>query len=214
MHKTVRDAQDPPKKQVPKKAGGKAEERAIAQPPEEVSDWDSEDERKQYGIDDKRARKAQKKKERLAKEKSTVDRVVAESAARAGTRTCQANAEEAVTLLVNAAKGSGAGLEHSSGSEPPTCRDSSCFLRSVPDAPPRDDRSRPTRACANEGTRASKDALKALLGARHGSFDTGTAGGGTASKAKQPQKGEKRSRQDSGEEPKAERSVRGKSDCA
>ena len=182
VHKTIRDAQEPPKKQIPKKSSGKVEVQVIAQPPEEISDWESEDERKQYGLDDKRARRAQQKKLRLAKEEGAVNRVVAENAARAGTRPCYARTDAAVTSLVDAARGGGAGQADSSGAEAPTCSVTSSFLQSVPNAPPRSCRSRPEKANLHGGTRASIDALRekehsctratneavqSLLGAQH-----------------------------------------------
>ena len=105
VQKTIRDVQDPPKKQATKKTDSKAEPPATAAPTEEVSDWGSEDERRQYGLDNKRSRRAEQKRLRKVKDKEAVERVVIENTSKTRTQPSYSSTDAAVTSLVSAASG-------------------------------------------------------------------------------------------------------------
>ena len=94
VRKTVRDAQDPPRKNTAQKPQpGKTAEASEEQPEGEVSDWDSTDERLTYGPDTKRARRGAQKKARTEAEAKALNHVVTETATRPKSETRQEEAD-------------------------------------------------------------------------------------------------------------------------
>ena len=169
MQKTFRDAQAPPTRSPTPKARCKPAKRPKEQPAEDSSSWDSEDERKTYGPDTRRSRRADYKKDRLCAEAAVLKRLIADSSGKKdkGDRSSVPSLEAVRSLAAAACASRGSS---SSGSTVPgaasavreTCTGQAEYAVSSAPASLRT-RSRPYKETCHTSARATAAAVQALL---------------------------------------------------
>ena len=198
--------EEAPRKRAAKQTCSKVSAPTVEEQPSAPSDWDTDDEEKAYGPNTKRARRAQQKKQRKAEGELALERLIADVAAKLKPSTratgsgCEATeaaaaalAEAAGTNEVVQAPTSKAGQERAAtlcNDKPPPAYPWPYCLENAPCRREQvTNRVRPTRSTGTASTKTALEAVQSLLGG-------------------------KRNRHDSGEEPKAGKSLRAKSERA